>query len=99
MESFLHRDDLLNILVSVIVPVYNAEEYVGRCLTSLLGQSYRNIEIIVINDGSKDSSLEICLEFAHKDNRITVLSTENKGASTARNIGLGVAGGGVYHFC
>lgn len=88
MESFLHRDD---ILVSVIVPVYNAEEYGGRCLTSLLKISYRNIEIIVINDGSKDSSLEICLEFAHKGKRITVLSIENKGASTARNIGQGVA--------
>lgn len=67
-------------------------------LDQLIGQSYRNIEIIVINDGSKDSSLEICLEFAHKDNRITVLSTENKGASTARNIGLGVAGGGYIIF-
>lgn len=99
MESFLNRNDLKNILVSIIVPVYNAEKYVDRCLTSILGQSYGSIEIIIINDGAEDSSLEICLEFAQKDNRITVLSTENKGASTARNIGLEVARGGVYHFC
>ncbi len=98
MESFLHRAVLENVLVSVIVPVYNAEEYVSRCLTSILGQSYRNIEIIVINDGAKDSSLDICLEFARKDNRIKVLSTENKGAAAARNIGLGVAGGGYIVF-
>lgn len=84
MESFLNRNDLENILVSIIVPVYNAEKYVYRCLTSIMGQSYRSID-----------SLEICLEFAQKDNRITVLSTENKGASTARNIGLEVAEGGI----
>jgi raffinose-raffinose alpha-galactotransferase len=75
-------------LISVIVPVYNVEKYVGRCLTSIINQSYTNLEIIVVNDGSTDNSLAVCEEYAAKDNRIKLISQENKGLSGARNTGL-----------
>lgn len=75
-------------LISVIVPVYNVEKYVGRCLTSIINQSYTNLEIIVVNDGSTDKSLAVCEEYAAKDNRIKLISQENKGLSGARNTGL-----------
>ena len=75
-------------LISVIVPVYNVEKYVGRCLTSIINQSYTNIEIIVVNDGSTDNSLSVCEEYAAKDNRIILFSQENRGLSGARNTGL-----------
>ena len=75
-------------LISVIVPVYNVEKYVGRCLTSIINQSYTNLEIIVINDGSIDKSLSVCEEYATKDNRIKLISQENRGLSGARNTGL-----------
>ena len=75
-------------LISVIVPVYNVEKYVGRCLNSIIHQSYTNLEIIVINDGSTDKSLSVCEEFAAKDNRIMLITQENRGLSGARNTGL-----------
>lgn len=75
-------------LISVIVPVYNVEKYVGRCLTSIINQSYTNLEIIVINDGSTDNSLSVCEEYAAKDNRIKLITQENRGLSGARNTGL-----------
>jgi len=75
-------------LISVIVPVYNVEKYVGRCLTSIINQSYTNLEIIVINDGSTDNSLSVCEEYAAKDNRIKLTTQENRGLSGARNTGL-----------
>ena len=74
--------------VSIIVPVYNAENYLPNCLDSLVNQTYENIEIILINDGSTDGSLKICQDFASEDNRIKVFSIENSGVSTARNIGI-----------
>lgn len=74
--------------ISVIVPVYNSEKYITRCLDSLLSQTYKDLEIICINDGSTDTSGKICDDSAKKDNRIKVFHTENRGVSAARNIGL-----------
>ena len=75
-------------LISVIVPVYNVEKYVGRCITSNINQSYTNLEIIVVNDGSTDNSLSVCESYAAKDNRIKLITQENRGLSGARNTGL-----------
>lgn len=78
----------MNNLVSVIVPVYNVENYLARCLDSIIEQMYQNIEIIVIDDGSTDSSGKICDEYKEKDSRIIVLHQKNQGLSGARNSGL-----------
>ena len=75
-------------LISVIIPVYNVQEYLQQCLCSILNQTYRNIEIILIDDGSKDSSASICDEFTKKDERITVFHEENQGQGAARNYGV-----------
>lgn len=75
-------------LISVIVPVYNVEEYLHRCIDSILNQTYNNIEIILIDDGSTDNSGKICDEYALKDTRIKVIHKENGGLSNARNAGL-----------
>ena len=74
--------------ITVIVPVYNVENYLNKCLDSLINQTYKNLEIIVINDGSIDNSGEICQEYAQKDNRIVYIEKENGGQSEARNMGL-----------
>ena len=74
--------------ITVIVPVYNVENYLNKCLDSLINQTYKNLEIIVINDGSTDNSGEICQEYAQKDNRIVYIEKENGGLSDARNVGL-----------
>ena len=74
--------------VSVIVPVYNVAKYLEECLNSIINQTYKNIEIIIVNDGSTDNSLDIIEIFKNKDNRIKVISQENKGISEARNIGF-----------
>lgn len=76
-------------LVSVIVPVYNVEKYLPRCLDSLVKQSYKNLEILLVDDGSGDSSGEICDAYAFKDSRIRVFHIPNGGVSNARNIALG----------
>lgn len=75
-------------LVSVIIPVYNVKPYLARCLSSIVGQSCENLEILVIDDGSTDGSSEICDRFAAEDSRIRVFHTENRGLSAARNLGL-----------
>lgn len=75
-------------MISIIVPVYNLEKYIERCITSVLQQTYTNFELLLVNDGSTDSSLHICQRFAQKDSRIRVLSQENKGVGKARNFGL-----------
>lgn len=82
-----------NNLISIIVPVYNVSEYLPRCLDSLINQTYKNIEIILVNDGSTDNSLEICKKYAEKDLRIKVIDKENGGISSARNTGIAEASG------
>lgn len=75
-------------LISVIVPVYNAHEYLDKCLSSIVNQEYENLEIILVNDGSTDDSPEICRAFAEKDSRIKFYSKENGGQASARNYAL-----------
>ena len=79
--------------ISVIVPVYNVEKFIKRCLDSIINQTTKDLEIILVNDGSTDNSGKICDEYAKLDNRITVIHKENGGISSARNIGLDVATG------
>jgi len=86
-------------LVSVVVPIYNVEKYLKECLTSLCNQTLQNIEIICINDGSKDASLSIALEKADLDSRITVITKNNSGPSNTRNCGLEIAKGEYVYFC
>ncbi len=87
-----------NIKLSIIVPVYNAEIYLDKCIASLLSQTVENFEILLVNDGSTDSSLEICNRYASKDKRIRVFSQENSGQSKARNVGLDNAVGEFITF-
>ena len=84
--------------VSVIVPVYNVEKYVDICLKSIIHQTYKNIEVIVVDDGSRDKSGVICDRFAEKDSRITVIHQENGGVSRARNNGIDHATGDYICF-
>lgn len=88
----------MNILVGIIVPVYNASKYLARCIESIINQTYKNLEIILVDDGSTDSSYSICLDYKRKDSRITVIHTENKGVSSARNIGLENSSGQWVYF-
>lgn len=85
-------------MISVIVPVYNVEQYVARCLESLINQTYKQIEIIVVNDGSTDNSLEIINEYKQKDCRIKVIDKPNGGLSSSRNAGLDIASGEFVTF-
>ena len=75
-------------LISVIVPVYNVEKYLRKCLDSICGQTYRNLEILCVNDGSTDGSAAILEEYAARDARIKVFTQPNRGLSAARNTGL-----------
>ena len=84
--------------VSIIVPVYNAQSHLSRCLESICGQEYKNLELIVINDGSKDKSLPVCEEFRKKDSRILLVDKANSGVSDTRNLGLKLAGGKYVQF-
>lgn len=74
--------------ISVIVPIYNAEKYLHRCIDSILNQTFTDFEVLLINDGSTDSSGSICDEYAKKDSRVRVFHKENGGVSLARNIGI-----------
>ena len=77
-----------NMIISIIVPVYNAEIYLNRCICSILNQKYRNFELILVDDGSIDKSLDICNKFAKCDNRIKIIHQDNGGVSAARNRGI-----------
>ncbi len=85
-------------LISIVVPVYNLEMYLDKCINSLVMQSYKNIEIILVNDGSTDSSKKICEEWAKKDDRIIVINQENQGQSAARNAALAIIKGEFLSF-
>lgn len=85
-------------LVSVIIPAYNIEDYIGRCLDSVLSQTYKNLEIIVIDDGSSDRTGEILDDYEKKNHRMKVIHKENGGVSSARNIGIDRANGDYIGF-
>lgn len=84
--------------ISIIIPMYNAKEYIARCLESVINQSFSDIEIIIVNDGSTDESLEICRKYAKIDERIIILNKDNNGVSVARNQGMNVATGEYVMF-
>ena len=88
----------MNDLISVIVPVYNVKNYLEKCLDSIINQTYKNLEIILINDGSTDESLDICYMYEKKDNRIKVYNQENHGLSYTRNRGIELARGKYIGF-
>lgn len=88
-----------NQMISVIVPVYNTEKYLRECIESIINQTYKNLEIILVDDGSKDLSFKIISEFAKKDERIKVFHKENSGVSATRNFGLSCAKGDLISFC
>ena len=73
-------------VISVIVPIYNVEKYLVRCLQSIIKQTYQNLEIILVDDGSTDTSGKLCDKFAEKDSRIIVIHKKNGGLSDARNV-------------
>ena len=75
-------------LISVIVPVYKVEKYIHKCVDSIINQTYKNLEIILVDDGSPDECGKICDEYAEKDNRIIVIHQKNSGQCVARNMGL-----------
>ena len=79
--------------VSIVVPVYGVEKYIAECIESLLSQSYRNLEILLVDDGGKDRSPEICEQYAAQDDRIRVIHKPNGGAASARNVGIDEATG------
>ena len=84
--------------VSVIIPIYNAAEFLGECLDSVLAQTLTDIEVICVNDGSPDNSLEILREYEKKDSRIKIIDQKNQGAGAARNHGMSVARGEYLSF-
>ena len=84
--------------ISIIVPVYNAERFLSKCVTSILESTYKNLELVLVDDGSTDNSPSICDQFAQKDNRIIVIHQLNAGVSEARNKGLSLASGEYISF-
>lgn len=85
-------------LISIIIPVYNVEKYLDECIQSCINQTYKNIEIILIDDGSSDKSAEICKEYAELDSRIIFKSIPNSGVAHARNVGIGISNGSYITF-
>lgn len=85
-------------MISIIIPIYNSEKYIKRCVSSVIDQSYDKLEILLVDDGSTDNSLNICEAFAAKDNRIKVISQNNGGVSKARNTGLRLVKGEYVMF-
>ena len=87
-----------NDLVSIVVPIYNVEKYLKKCIDSIINQTYKNIEIILVDDGSTDNCGKICDEYTKTDNRIVVIHKKNGGLSDARNAGLDIAKGKYIAF-
>ena len=87
-----------NQLISIIVPIYNVEKYLKKCIESIINQTYKNIEIILVDDGSPDNCGKICEEYSQKDKRIIVIHKENGGLSDARNKGIDIAKGDYLTF-
>lgn len=85
-------------LISIVVPVYNVKNYLDRCIESIINQTYKNLEIILVNDGSNDGSGEVCEKWKKKDERIIVLHKKNGGLSSARNAGIEIAKGKYIAF-
>lgn len=85
-------------LISIVVPIYNVEPFLKRCINSIIEQTYTNIEIILVNDGSRDNSLSICNEYKEKDSRVIVINKENGGLGSARNAGINIATGKYIMF-
>lgn len=85
-------------LVSIVIPVYNAEQYLDRCIQSVINQTYKYIEVILINDGSRDNSQLICEKYVKRDNRVQLINIQNRGPSAARNIGINISKGQFIQF-
>lgn len=85
--------------ISIIIPIYNAEKEIHRCIKSIYQQTFTDYEIILVNDGSKDKSAEICRKYAEKDDHVTFIDKENGGAGSARNAGIEIAQGKYIYFC
>ena len=85
-------------LVSIIIPMYNVEKYIDECIKSVINQTYKNLEIILINDGSTDSSYDICKKYSEAEDRIVLINKENGGAASAKNFGLKIAKGDYITF-
>ena len=88
----------MSVKVSVILPVYNASDYLHQCMDSIVGQTLKDIEIICVDDGSTDNSLDILKEYEQKDKRVKVIQQKNAGAGAARNNGLSIATGEYLSF-
>ena len=86
-------------MISIIIPVYNTEAYLQKCLDSIASQSYEDWECILVDDGSNDGSPSICDEYVKNDNRFKVIHKDNEGVSTSRNVGLENATGDWIYFC
>lgn len=93
INTFINGDTMVNIKISVIIPVYNGEKFIQECLDSITNQSLNEIEIICINDGSTDNTLDILNEYSSRDNRIKIITTENNGQGHARNLAINEAKG------
>lgn len=98
IDFFNEKGDEMKKMVSIVVPVYNGEKYIDRCMESLLKQTYNNINIIAVNDGSTDKSEEKLKEYINKDSRISIVNKPNGGLSSARNSGMKVAKGDYLMF-
>lgn len=87
-----------SILISIVIPIYNGEKFIGKCLKSVLSQTYQNIEVVLVNDGSMDNSLQLCNGIAQKDSRVKVISQPNGGSAKARRVGIAHATGEYVMF-
>ena len=96
MEVYARMDN--SPVISIIVPVYKVEQYLDKCVRSITGQTYRNLDIILVDDGSPDSCGEMCDRFAEEDSRIRVIHKQNGGLSSARNAGMKIAKGAYFAF-